>query len=328
MSRVAVLGAGAWGTALALAFVRTGCRVVLWGRDAGAMHAMAASRENVARLPGVPLPAAIAITDDLATALAGADIMVLAVPTQALRILCQQLSALRTANLPIVLCAKGIERETGLFPSEILHAALPGTAVAVLSGPSFATDVARGLPTAVTLAAPRLGEAAALGAALGSPVLRLYHTDDLRGVEVGGAAKNVLAIACGIATGRSLGASAVAALIARAFAELSRLGAALGGRPETLAGLSGLGDLVLTCQSPQSRNFSLGLALGRGVPLAAAQGSAVVEGRWTAPILARLAAEARVDMPIATAVAAVLAGALDIDEAIASLTMRPLRAET
>ena len=327
MTAIAVLGAGAWGTALACAFARVQADVRLWGRDADGMTRLADRRENMALLPGVRLPPSIRVTADPAAAVEGAAIVVAAVPAQALRMLLADARWRVPDGTPLVIGAKGIERETGRFLSEIAASVRPGLPAAVLSGPSFAVDVGHGRPTAVTVAAAAPGQAEALALALGSNTFRLYHTDDVRGVEIGGAAKNVLAIACGIAEGQGLGASARAALVARAFAELSRFGRAHGARAETLAGLSGLGDLVLTCGSVQSRNFAYGAALGRGEPLGPPAASAVVEGVWTAPILLDLARRAAVDMPICRAVAAVLAGTLAVPGAIDHLMNRPLKAE-
>jgi glycerol-3-phosphate dehydrogenase (NAD(P)+) len=325
MTAVAVLGAGAWGTALACAFARVRPDVRLWGRDAATMAAMATTRVTE-RLPGVVLPPGVRPTGDRAAAVAGAAIVVVAVPAQSLHDVLADGTLALEPGVPLVICAKGIERRTGRFLSEVVAACRPGHPVAILSGPSFAGDVGRGRPTAVTLAAAPLDLAARLGQDLGSGALRLYHTDDVRGVEIGGAAKNVLAIACGIAQGQGLGASAGAALIARAFAELSRFGRAFGGRPETLAGLSGLGDLVLTCGSAQSRNFAYGEALGRGVPHDPARGP-VVEGVWTAAVLVDLAARADIDMPICRAVDEVIGARLDVRGAIERLMNRPLKAE-
>jgi glycerol-3-phosphate dehydrogenase (NAD(P)+) len=232
-----------------------------------------------------------------------------------------------SSGVPIVICAKGIERASGLFLSDVLGQILPNNPPSVLSGPSFAEDIAKGLPTAVTLAAHDAGLAASLAKALAAPWFRLYHSNDVRGVEIGGAAKNVLAIASGIAAGRRLGASAGAALIARGFAELGRFGAAYGADPGTLMGLSGLGDLVLTCTSGQSRNFSLGFALGSGTSLAEATRGRLAEGVFTSGILLDLARTKSVEMPIATAVEAVLAERISIDEAIEALLSRPARGE-
>jgi glycerol-3-phosphate dehydrogenase (NAD(P)+) len=225
---------------------------------------------------------------------------------------------------PVIAAAKGIERGTHKFMTEVIVEAAPAATPAILSGPSFAADVARGLPTAVTLAAKDETLASALVQALGSSTFRPYHTTDVRGVEIGGAAKNVLAIAAGIVEGRKLGASALAALTTRGFSELARLGRACGARAETLAGLSGLGDLILSCSSLQSRNFALGIALGRGEP--APQGK-LAEGAFTAPVLIELAASQNVDMPVSNAVAAILAGKVTIDAAIEGLLTRPFKAE-
>lgn len=320
--RIAVLGAGSWGTALAHAALRAGRDVVLWSRDAKAADAMAATRLNPL-LPDVVIDKRIAITSSLADALK-ADAILAAVPAQSLRALASLIAPSLSENIPVISCAKGIERGTHKFMTQIIADAAPRATPAILSGPSFAADVARGLPTAVTLSAADETVAADLAKALGSATFRPYHTTDLRGVEVGGAAKNVLAIATGIVSGRGLGASAAAALVTRGFAELVRFGRKLGARPETLTGLSGLGDLVLTCSSPQSRNYSFGLSLGRGHP---DQSHKLAEGAFTASVLSEMAKEYGVDMPITAAVAAVLDGAMSVDDAIASLMTRPFRAE-
>jgi glycerol-3-phosphate dehydrogenase (NAD(P)+) len=322
--RIGVIGAGAWGTALANAAVRAGGAVTLWARDAKTAAVVAATRESP-HLPGLRLDDRVTVTADLAAA-ADADAILLAVPAQALREVAMALALSLARTTPVVSCAKGIERDTGLFMTEVIAACAPRAAPAALSGPSFAADVMRGLPTAVTLAAADTDMAAALALALGSATFRPYHTDDVRGVEIGGAAKNVLAIAAGIVTGRGLGASASAALITRGFAELMRFGRACGARPETLVGLSGLGDLLLTCASLQSRNFSLGVALGEGRTLQQAQ-SKLAEGVTTASALVAMAHRRGVEMPIAAAIDAVLADRLSIDAAIESLMARPFRAE-
>ncbi len=319
LDRIAVVGAGAWGTALALAAHRAGRTVTLYGRDLGDM---AATRENRAYLPGIVLPADLALTERIEDVL-GADAILIATPTQTVRAVTARLAGIAD-DTPVVLCTKGLERGTELRPTEVLGAALPPAAPAVLSGPSFAADVAAGLPTAVTIAAAEPKLAMALCQALSSPSFRPYAETDMIGVEIGGAFKNVLAIAVGIVAGRALGASAAAALTARGFAELRRIGAALGARPETLMGLSGLGDLVLTCSSPQSRNFSYGLALGRGQTPAAV----LVEGAATAAVARALAARLGIDMPITAQVAALVEGEIDIDGAMAALMSRPLRHET
>jgi glycerol-3-phosphate dehydrogenase (NAD(P)+) len=323
--RIAVVGAGAWGAALANAAARAGREVALIPRTAAAVAAMRASRESP-RLPGVRLDERIAVTDD-SSELGAADAVLLAVPAQALRSAASALARAIRPGTPVVACAKGIERGTHKFMTEVIAACVPDAVPAILSGPSFATDVARGLPTAVTLAARERKTAEALARALGSPTFRPYHTTDMRGVEIGGAAKNVLAIGAGIVAGRGLGASAAAALTTRGFAELMGFGKAYGARSETLTGLSGLGDLILTCASPQSRNFSLGVAIGKGEAPAAAAHGALAEGAFTASVLIDMAAEQTIDMPVAAAVAAVLDGTLDVDTATEALLTRPLRGE-
>jgi glycerol-3-phosphate dehydrogenase (NAD(P)+) len=321
LDRIAVVGAGAWGTALANVLARAGRGVTLIGRDAAAVAAMRAGGDNP-RLPGVRLDERIAVTMTIADA-AGADAVLLVVPAQALRAAASAL-AIRPGT-PVIACAKGIERGTRKFMTEVIAESAAGALPAILSGPSFAADVARGLPTAVTLAARDRKTAEALARALGSAAFRPYHTTDVRGVEIGGAAKNVLAIAAGIVAGRGLGASAAAALTTRGFAELMRFGKAFGARSETLTGLSGLGDLILTCSSPQSRNFSLGIAIGSGARAGAPD--KLAEGALTAAVLVDMAIEKGVDMPVAAAVAAVLDGTLGVDAAIEALLTRPFRAE-
>jgi glycerol-3-phosphate dehydrogenase (NAD(P)+) len=318
---VAVIGAGAWGTALASAAARAGRDVVLYARQEASAQKINASREN-SRLPGAQVATSIAVTSDLARA-ASADIILLATPAQQSREAAATLVPHLAVGTPVVACAKGIERGTHKFMTEVIAEAVPRATPAILSGPGFADDVARGLPTAVTLAAQDDATARALVHALGSATFRPYHTADMRGVEIGGAAKNVLAIAAGIVVGRRLGASALAALTTRAFSELMRLGLACGARSETISGLSGLGDLILSCSSPQSRNFSLGIGLGRGER----PSDKLSEGEFTAPVLAELAAAKKVDMPVANAVAAILSRAVTIDEAIEQLLTRPFRAE-
>jgi glycerol-3-phosphate dehydrogenase (NAD(P)+) len=325
LDHIGVVGAGAWGSALANIAARAGRRVTLFGRDPAAVATIAATRENP-RLPGIRIDDRVALTPDLTKA-ARADAILIVVPAQDLRAAATALAPVLRDATPVLTAAKGIERGTRLFMTQVIAQVLPRALPAILSGPSFAADVARGLPTAVTLAAADDSLAAALAYALGSATFRPYHSADVRGVEIGGAAKNVLAIAAGIVTGRRLGASAAAALITRGFAELSRFGRAHGARIETLTGLSGLGDLILTCASPQSRNFSLGIALGEGRSLAEASAGKLAEGLYSAAVLAEMAAERGVDMPISTAVAAILEGRLSIDAAIESLLTRPFRAE-
>jgi glycerol-3-phosphate dehydrogenase (NAD(P)+) len=321
---IGVLGAGAWGSALVNVAARAGRRVTLWARDPRLAETIAQRRESP-KLPGVRLADSVAVTAALDAVDAAA--LLVAVPAQALRSVARALAPVLRAGTPVIACAKGIERGTGRFMTEVIAECVAQAEPAILSGPSFAADVARGLPTAVTLAARDEALAGALAEALGSPTFRPYRSTDVRGVEIGGAAKNVLAIAAGIVEGRRLGASAAAALTTRGFAELVRFGKAFGARPETLTGLSGLGDLILTCSSRQSRNFSLGIALGEGRSLEAAQRGKLVEGVFTAAALSAMANARGVELPIAAAVAAVLDGRLDIDAAIESLLTRPFRAE-
>ena len=324
--RIAIVGAGAWGTALANVIARAGRAVTLVARDQAGAAAIAASRESP-RLPGVRLDERVRVVS--AEAQTGShDAVVLAIPSQHLRAASAALAPALAGGTPVVACAKGIERGTHKFMTEVIAETAPAALPAILSGPSFATDVARGLPTAVTLAATDESVAKGLVQALGSSTFRPYHSSDVRGVEIGGAAKNVLAIAAGVVMGRGLGASAAAALTTRGFAELFRFGKAFGARAETLTGLSGLGDLILTCSSPQSRNFSLGLALGKGQSAKVAQmGAKLAEGAFTAPVLIEMANQKGIEMPITSAVAAILDERATVDEAIENLLTRPFRAE-
>jgi glycerol-3-phosphate dehydrogenase (NAD(P)+) len=319
---VSVIGAGAWGTALAGVAARAGRDVVLYARDSKSAAHIAATRTNP-KLAGVALDAAIKVTDDITLA-ARADIILVATPAQHLRAAVAALAPHLAKAAPVIATAKGIERGSHKFMTEVIAETAPNAIAAILSGPSFAEDVARGLPTAVTLAAKDEKLARALVQALGSATFRPYHTSDVRGVEIGGAAKNVLAIAAGIVIGRKFGASAQAALTTRGFSELMRLGRACGARSETLSGLSGLGDLILTCSSAQSRNLALGIALGRGEPRPFGK---LAEGEFTAAVLIELAASQHVEMPVSKAVAAILSGALSIDDAVESLLTRPFKAE-
>ncbi len=325
MSRIGVLGAGAWGMALASVAERAGHEVVVWARKAETAALINATHQLEARLPGIRFGERLGATSDPSD-LSGVDGVLAVVPAQALRGVLARFSAL---EVPVILCAKGIEADSGMLMNEVLGECLPKVPSLILSGPSFAADVARGLPTAVTLAAADLRLAKDWAQALSLPTFRIYPSDDPRGVELGGAVKNVLAIACGIAAGKRLGDSARAALTTRAFTELTRFGKALGGRPETLTGLSGLGDLLLTCSSRQSRNYSFGVALGEGKPTEAALAEArgTVEGVATARIVARLAREQNIDMPISAAVAAVIDGASDPETEIARLLARPVNPE-
>jgi glycerol-3-phosphate dehydrogenase (NAD(P)+) len=326
LESIGVVGGGAWGTALAVAASRAGKGVVLWARDAAQAEAMAHHRENRARLPGVRLEEPIAPTSAL-DALAATQMLLIAVPAQAVRRICEALAPVMREPVPIIVCAKGIERGTKAFMTDIVRQALPRATPAILSGPSFAQDVAQGLPTAVVIAAADAALAGKLAGTLSSRALRLYHTTDMRGLEIGGAAKNVLAIAAGIVEGRGLGDSAKAALTARGFAELRRFAAAHGAKPETLMGLSGLGDLMLSTSTPKSRNFALGLALGRGEAPAVAAHGKLAEGAFTASVLCEMAGSAGVPMPISECVAAILDRKLSIDQAVDTLMNRPMRPE-
>jgi len=320
----AILGGGAWGTALAQALSRAGLEAKLWARDPATVRAMRERRENPLHLPGVTLLAPVSATGDLGETLAGVGAALVAVPAQALRGFLPQIQPHLRPGLPLVLCAKGIESGTGLLLSDVAREALPGATVAALSGPSFAADVGRGFPTAVAVAAAAAALAQELAENFSSESFRCYSTDDLAGVEAGGALKNVLAIASGAVAGAGLGASAGAAMVTRGFVELRRLVLALGGRPETVMGLSGLGDLLLTASSAQSRNYAHGFALGRGESL---ENRPLAEGVATAGIAARIAAERGIDAPIVGAVGAILGGTLTVSDAVAQLMARPLKSE-
>jgi glycerol-3-phosphate dehydrogenase (NAD(P)+) len=329
MQRIGILGAGAWGTALALTARRAGRDVVIRAHEPEVAASIAVRHENPLFLPGLRLDPTIRATTEIAEALA-ADAVLLACPAQHLRALLGRARAHWRADVPAVICAKGVEQVTGALMSEVTAASLPADIpIAVLSGPSFAIEVARELPTAVTLACADDRLRKILPAALGTPRFRIYSSDDVIGAEIGGAVKNVLAIGCGIVAGRALGDNARAALITRGLAEMTRLAVRLGARPETLAGLSGLGDLVLTCTALQSRNFSLGVALGRGRPLAQilAERHGVTEGVYTAASVVERARRVGVALPICAAVDAVLNRGADLDDTIAGLLARPFRSE-
>ena len=321
---IAVLGGGAWGSALASTARLSGHDVRLWARDAGTVEAINERRENPRYLPGLKLAEGIKATVDLREALRSADLVLAVTPAQALRDMLLEAAGAVPRDIPVMLCAKGIEQKTGRLLSEVVGEVLPDNPIAALSGPSFATDVARGLPTAVVVAARDGDLAARLAANLSAPQFRCYSSDDLVGVEIGGALKNVLAIAAGAVIGSGFGASAQAAMVTRGFVELRRLGAAFGAQPETLMGLSGLGDLVLTCGSGQSRNFAYGLALGKGENLA---GRPLAEGVATAGIAAKIARERGIEAPIVDAVDRILAGEIGIRDAVAELMSRPLKSE-
>jgi len=323
--RIAVLGGGAWGTALAITCARAGRQVTLWEHEPGNAADLEQKRES-RFLPGVKIEPAIKITRQLDET-AGSDAILLVVPAQALRSVVMALAGSVRKRTPLIACAKGIEHGTRKFMTEIITECAPDALPAILSGPSFAADVARGLPTAVTIATSDGKIALDLAHALNAGTFRPYHSTDVRGVELGGATKNVLAIAAGIVTGKGLGASASAALTTRGFAELVRFGKAFGAKTETMMGLSGLGDLILTCGTPQSRNFSFGVALGKGEKPGTAAHGKLAEGVFTAPVLLEMARDKNVEMPISAAVAAVLSGKMSVDEAIESLLTRPLKSE-
>lgn len=324
---ISVIGGGAWGTALAHLAASNGVATLLWAQEQAVVSAVNADRRNPFYLPDATLDTSLRATGDLSAA-READALVFVVPVQFARKVLERLRQ-ETRATPVLLCSKGLEQSTGLFPAEILRAVWPEAKPAALSGPSFARDVVRGLPTAVTIAADDEALAKRWVRTIGAAHFRPYYTDDITGVELGGAVKNVLAIAAGIVEGRGLGESARAALIARGFAETQRLGLAIGARRETMAGLSGLGDLILTACSPQSRNMSLGAALGRGETLEAvlAARNSVAEGVATAAAIVALARKHSVDMPICAAVADLLSGVRQIDEVIADLLSRPFKSE-
>jgi glycerol-3-phosphate dehydrogenase (NAD(P)+) len=328
LNSIGIIGAGAWGTALGQTMRLAGRSVLIWAREGEVVAEIEASHSNFAFLPGVALDLALRATGRLAD-VAACDVVLMVAPAQHVRAVAVQLAPDLAAGKPLVICAKGLEQATGKLLGEVVAEALPQVALAVLSGPSFAADVARGLPTALTLACADEALGARLIEALGYRHFRLYRSADMVGVQLGGAVKNVLAIAAGIVEGKGLGASAHAALVARGFAELRRFGAALGARPETLMGLSGLGDLLLTCGSPQSRNMSLGRALGQGQTLEAVLGSrrSVSEGVYTAAAVVRIAAGKGIDMPISAAVDAIVAGTTTVDAAIEALLSRPFKVE-
>ena len=325
---VGVIGAGAWGTALALVCAQAGLDVTLYAREAEVTQDVNTLHENRTFLPGVALDRGVRAVSSPGD-LSGRDLYLNVTPAQHLRASLRAFAPVITAGTPMVLCAKGIEQGSLKLMTEVLAETLPDARPAVLSGPSFAAEVAQGLPTAVTLACPDEALGAALARAVASPAFRPYAATDMVGAEVGGAVKNVLAIACGVSEGRGLGRSAHAALITRGFAELTRMAVALGGRAETVAGLCGLGDLVLTCSSPQSRNMSVGLALGQGRSLedALAGKVSVAEGVASAPAVRDLAARIGVEAPICEAVAAILAGEVGVEAAITGLLSRPLKSE-
>ena len=323
--RIGVIGGGAWGTALAQVASAAGQETLLWALEPEVVEAVNASHQNTLFLPGIDLNPTIRATSDLAE-LDGCDAWLVVTPAQHMRAVLDKAPDCRK---PLVLCSKGIEEKSGELLHHVARACCREAPIAVLSGPTFAHEVARGLPTAVTLAADDAALAERLRECIAQPTFRIYVSDDVAGAEIGGAVKNVLAIACGVVEGKGLGQNARAALIARGFAEMTRFGLAMGARRETLAGLSGLGDLVLTCSSTSSRNYSLGVGLGQGRAAAElmADRRTVAEGAFTAPVLARLAREKGVDMPIVDTVDGLLAGRFTADQALGQLLARPPRPE-
>lgn len=324
--RIGVIGGGAWGTALAQVAATGGRETLLWAREDDVVAGINGSHENTVFLPGIPLDAAVRATSNIGD-LGACDAWLVVAPAQHLRTVIEQAPQ---SDVPLVLCAKGIEESSGKLIHEVARELRPASPIAVLSGPTFAHEVARGLPTAVTLAAQDLALAEALRDRIAAPAFRIYVSDDVAGAEIGGAVKNVLAIACGVVEGRGLGQNARAALIGRGFAEMTRFGLARGAKRETLAGLSGLGDLVLTCSSTSSRNYSLGKGIGAGQSAAdlLADRRTVAEGAFTAPILARIASDEGIDMPIVQAVADLISGRSSVDSVLEALLSRPPKSET
>lgn len=325
MSRLCILGSGAWGTALATAFVKQGHDVRMWGRNAGTCDEISRLHTNRAYLGDVRLPDALRATPDMAKALGSAEIVLFVAPAQSTGEVAAQAAAHLPAGAVLVACAKGIDKRSGQTQGEVIAGQLPDHVVGVLSGPSFAADVVRGLPTALTLAMPEQEMAQALAETLSGDAIRLYASDDPMGVQIGGSLKNVMAIAVGICRGGGMGASAEAALITRGYAELVRLGVAMGARAETLMGLSGLGDLVLTCSSEMSRNFSYGIAVGRGQDVS---GLKLAEGVHTVSIANEIAARHGIPCPVMQTAGLVLAGTMSAEEARTALMSRPIKAES
>lgn len=328
LDHIAVIGAGAWGTALAAIIAREGRDVALWARRPELAAEINHDYKSQDFLPHVDLPRTLRATSDLAEACAGKGAILLVVPSTYVRDLCRRLAPHVAAGAPVILCAKGIEAKSGALMSEIAQDELPDHPVGALSGPTFAAEVARGLPTAITLSIPGT-DAPAIAEAIRTPAFRPYLSNDLTGVQIGGAVKNVIAIASGIATGLKLGSNAQAALITRGLAEIARLAVARGARAETLMGLSGLGDLALTCSSPQSRNMAFGIGLGEGRSMADLLSGrrSVVEGIENAQTVTAAARALDVELPICEAVNAVLHHGTEIKTAIRALLDRPLRSE-
>jgi glycerol-3-phosphate dehydrogenase (NAD(P)+) len=328
--RLAVIGAGSWGTALAIQFSRSGRQTTLWGRSRDGVEAMAAARSNEAYLAGVEFPAALEVTDDLSVALGNADDVVVAVPSHSLRLLLEEIAATRITFGGLCWATKGFEIDTGLLPHQVVSQTMPdGMPTAVLSGPTFAAEVARQLPSAMTIASTNEAFARHLAEAISTDTFRAYLSDDVVGVEVGGATKNIYAIGAGLSDGLGFGANTRIALLTRGLAEMTRLGVKLGARKETFMGLAGMGDLVLTCTDDQSRNRRFGLALAHGASAnaARAQIGQVVEGYYAARAVRDVAAREEVDMPIADQIYRVLYEDLDPSDAVAALMRRPIMRE-
>ncbi len=323
--KLGIIGGGAWGTALAQIASADRSETLIWAMEPEVVQSINQCRENPGFLPGVRLNDSIRATGELAD-VGDCDALLVVTPAQHMRSLLERAPV---ANKPLILCAKGIEEQSGRLLHEVAMEACPAAPIAVLSGPTFAQEVANGLPTAVTLAAQDSGLAEQLRDRIARPTFRIYISNDVAGAEIGGAVKNVLAIACGVVEGKGLGQNARAALIARGFAELRRFGLAFGAKLETLSGLAGLGDLILTCSSTSSRNYSLGVGIGKGIAATQllANRKTVAEGAFTAPVLARLARGKGVDMPIVEAVDALVSGRSNVDEVLDGLLSRPPRAE-
>lgn len=327
--RIGIVGAGAWGTALSWVARRAGSEVVLWAHRSETAKIIKLRRTNPDYLPGIALDASVRATSDLAE-VADCDALLMVVPAQVTREIGAGLAPVLHPDIPVAICSKGIEQKTGALMSEVAADVLPGRPIAMLSGPTFAMEVARDLPTAVTIACGDGVTAEVFSAALGGPHFRPYRSDDVIGTEIGGAIKNVMAIACGVTEGRELGENARAALVTRGLAEMTRLCLAKGGRAETMMGLGGIGDLVLTCASEKSRNYALGFALGRGENLETLMAGrlSIAEGVFSAPAVTALAGSLGIEMPIAAAVDDILNHNADVDEVIEGLLSRPFRNET
>lgn len=330
MQKIGIIGAGAWGTALAQCLANGGHDVLIWAREPEVVESINARHINETFMPGITLNTAIGATDSLSKT-AGCDTLLVVTPAQHVRGTLQSLKGDVAEHKPIVLCAKGIELETGLLMSQVAQEEVPNATIAILTGPTFASEIVRGLPSAVTIAAKDKDVAQEIREGLASKHLRPYITDDLIGAQIGGAVKNVIAIACGIVVGRGLGESARAALMTRGLAEMSRLASAMGGRKDTLMGMCGVGDLMLTCTSMQSRNYSLGVMLGEGKTLsdimAQRQGKAVTEGVHTAAALMTMAKKHAVEMPIAEIIHRCVGLGEPLDACIEEMLDRPLRPE-